>query len=1366
MKKCTRGLSQLPVVIICFSFLISSVGANTPKTLNQHSEEPITLLPSNDPLLVVYEFPQPVVKEYVVGTTTYHIVELADAPNGGDLGQPSLPFKDIQILLPYGTTIRDITVTPGERHELGSHYTILPAQQPIPCSQEEPSPSIIRNEETYRSAEPYPNTLFTSAGIDEFRGYQLLSGFIYPVQYTPSTGELSYYSTMTVSISTEPRATSTTPLYRGLPKDKQTVQEKVDNPGSADTYALDDTERDPAYDLLILTTNALQRGFQPLIDAHNRNGTKTLLTTLEEIGSTDPEAIRTYIRDAYLNLGIEYVLLGGDNDTLPARFLYFGNYEGRDYIGPSDLYYACLNGTYNYDEDEWWGEPTDGDNGDDVDLVAEVYVGRACVDTLEEVGCFVNKTIAYMNVGDKGYLRNVLLAGTYLSGPLEGKPLTFGDEYLEQLINFSDVDGYDTVGIPNDMFSLYRFDRLYDHLWPGFNLSFPWTTGWPKEELINRLNNGVHLLNNVGHAGDGFNMKLEIVDVDSLTNDDLFFAYSQGCDAGAFDQDAYQHVDCIAEHFTIKTNHAAFAGIWNARFGFYTPGHTSSDSQRFHRYFWDAVFNESTKVISKANQDSKEEQLAFIHIFPYMRWICYGLNLFGDPTISFKELEAKHNIGVASIDIAEQVKARDIKYVNTTIYNSGRENETNITVKFFADSTFVSAQMIPRLDSHTATTVCFAWATPSARQSQLTMAVSLPGKEEQYLFDNTENRTVLVGVQNQNTGELFTTIQEALNSLHTQHGHRIFVPEGVYQENILITKDVSLIGEYAETTILKSVGSQGIVRIRNTHQVNLTDFTIMKGIQSFGTKNTYGIIIETSDHTTLQHLTISSNFYEGILVKASHDVLLSNNEISSLTWGIHLTDLSHDITIIQNTFHDNGNQQSGGGILFENTQRNLVKDNDLLRNTVGIKIDARSIGNLIAPNTFDNINNAYDAGTNNVWNYPYTGDYGTDPCGGNFWADYQGIDEYSGPEQDIPGPDGIGDTPYNIPGGQSQDQYPLMHLAGVLVINDNTGEGFPTIQAAIDDPDTLDGHLLRVSTGIYGHITITKSLHIIGLNKNNTIIDGQGWGNWSLVEILASNVTLNGFTVRNSGGAEGIFGIDVWGNHTSLSDNIITNNCVGVNLVSYEADNTTITNNIISDNTQQGLLMFEVSYNLVTNNTVTGNGQQGIYIGSCMVNVRNNTIADNIISHNGEEGIILEGLYFVVIHNTIMRNRIMENRMGITLSMHTNLNTLTDNTVRDNTYNGITIHYRYAAPNNNIIYHNNFVSNTPNVLVDYYQDYNIWNREYPLGGNYWSDYQGQDHFSGPGQNITGPDGIGDTRYFIAPYKYDSYPFMQENGWYV
>jgi hypothetical protein len=54
---------------------------------------------------------------------------------------------------------------------------------------------------------------------------------------------------------------------------------------------------------------------------------------------------------------------------------------------------------------------------------------------------------------------------------------------------------------------------------------------------------------------------------------------------------------------------------------------------------------------------------------------------------------------------------------------------------------------------------------------------------------------------------------------------------------------------------------------------------------------------------------------------------------------------------------------------------------------------------------------------------------------------------------------------------------------------------------------------------------------------------------------------------------------------------------------------------------------------------------------------------------------------------------------------------------------------------------------------------NTWDDGYPSGGNYWSDYAGVDLFSGPYQNQTGSDGIGDTPYFIRANNTDNYPLM-------
>jgi hypothetical protein len=54
---------------------------------------------------------------------------------------------------------------------------------------------------------------------------------------------------------------------------------------------------------------------------------------------------------------------------------------------------------------------------------------------------------------------------------------------------------------------------------------------------------------------------------------------------------------------------------------------------------------------------------------------------------------------------------------------------------------------------------------------------------------------------------------------------------------------------------------------------------------------------------------------------------------------------------------------------------------------------------------------------------------------------------------------------------------------------------------------------------------------------------------------------------------------------------------------------------------------------------------------------------------------------------------------------------------------------------------------------------NNWNRAYPDGGNYWSNYLGKDLFSGASQDVNGSDGIGDKPYIISENNIDHYPLM-------
>ena len=204
-------------------------------------------------------------------------------------------------------------------------------------------------------------------------------------------------------------------------------------------------------------------------------------------------------------------------------------------------------------------------------------------------------------------------------------------------------------------------------------------------------------------------------------------------------------------------------------------------------------------------------------------------------------------------------------------------------------------------------------------------------------------------------------------------------------------------------------------------------------------------------------------------------------------------------------------------------------------------------------------------------------------------------------------------------------------------------------------------------------------------------------------------------------------------NNVTIKDLSLTNNGEGV--VFWNVTNSKI-ENVTTSNTGHAIRLQHSDNNIIANNNLSNNGN-----GILLYYSNNNTLANNVannVSFNNTAGIFLMGSG----NNTLMENTVSYNERGLSLA--------------PSDANKI-----YG----NAIFHNNFINNIIEVWRQSALPFNEWDNGYPSGGNYWSDYVAvaNDTYSGPFQNETGSDGIGDTAYVVYANNTDHYPLMYPWG---
>ncbi len=547
---------------------------------------------------------------------------VADAAPILEPGVPALNFVPVRILLPFGHKLENLTVklSPAELQRENLQLDYVRAQQKISQPQEDqtlPDPRI------WNSNQAWPYEDFRFLGIQSMRGFQIAVINIYPWKYEPGSRRILASSSVQIEVETvfdENVAQSSANFYsaaRGI----EDLQGFVLNPDQAHSYEAAPAHRNHSPQsrlidlgspkkMLIVTDEGSAPLFQNYMQWRSSQGISSSLFYTSDIysaydGVDNAEKVRNFIIDAYQTWAnsatpLEYVILGGDDEIVPERGCYGRVYETVDNRMPTDMYFGNLDGDWNANTNNIWGEPEDN-----VDMLAEVHVGRFPAETAREFNNMFRKTEYYVN--NSTFSNNISIM---FGENLNWNPVTWGGDYKDDV----------ATHIPNT----YSLRTMYER-----------DGNYGDQGVWNAINQGANVMNHMGHANQTYLMGQSNGSIERLDNTEYGFLYTQGCYPAAFDQRTSGDGECIAEHL-VTTEGGLFAFLGNTRYGWYMPGSINGASQFYDREYFIGLFETSNTTLGKALAYSRLQNLNQALSSDVMRWCYYEVVLFGDPSVEVK----------------------------------------------------------------------------------------------------------------------------------------------------------------------------------------------------------------------------------------------------------------------------------------------------------------------------------------------------------------------------------------------------------------------------------------------------------------------------------------------------------------------------------------------------------------------------------------------------------------------------------------------------------------------------------------------------------------------------------------------------------
>jgi parallel beta-helix repeat protein len=548
----------------------------------------------------------------------------------------------------------------------------------------------------------------------------------------------------------------------------------------------------------------------------------------------------------------------------------------------------------------------------------------------------------------------------------------------------------------------------------------------------------------------------------------------------------------------------------------------------------------------------------------------------------------------------------------------------------------------------------------------------------------------------------YTKIQEAINAANPED--TIYVHNGTYYENLFINKTISLVGENPEITIIDgseaNVSFSPVVYIYGEN-VSIYNFTIR------GSDNAWGIFI-------LSHA----------------NAWVKNNIIVNNSGGI-VADISDNNTFVNNTVINNKSE----GILFFYSSGNIMRNNTISGNEYNFGISESSFNhdidksNLVNGKPIYYLKNQSDL-LINPSSYPNIGYLALINCTNITVENLNLTNNYNG----ILLADTKNSTLRNNSFGNNSRGMDITDSSNNTIqgnnVTDNTWLGISLVHSPNNTFRENDLVGNRLNFKVSGD-SLSDFMQDVDLSNSVN-------GKFMRYLVNLTDLAVNPSAFNNTGYFAFVNCCNVTAENLSLENNEI--------LVAFTKNSSISGNNITSG----GIELAYSSFVNLTRNAMS-NSEPGISI----YHSDNNRVAENTITQNNYHGIQLQGSSY----NTIYGNDVKNSRTGFEVTGSSNNNTIFGNNITDNEYYGFLL----CGSSYNKIFHNNFINNGFQAVCSQYPSsicLNDWDNGYPSGGNYWSDYNGTDLYSGiHPQSENGSDGIGDT-FYNSYSAVDRYPLMQ------